>query len=263
MTTDASAAPGGQTTTQAAPRATRLAVDAPTRMFHALFAAAFLGAWLTAETERLRALHVTLGYTMAGLLVFRIVYGLVGPRHARLSLLWRRMAAVPVWLRSAAQRWRTPAGIAWRPALPLAIGGSIVLLLAATVPQVLTGYGTFHEWDDALGFELFEEVHETLGNAMLVLVLVHLAAVIAQSFSIGRNLPWQMVDGRAPGRGPDVAGGNRRWLAAALLVAVMGYGAWEWRQSPEGLITPAALQGWVSGGGHDDHDDRDERDSAR
>jgi cytochrome b len=39
----------------------------PVRVFHWLMVASFAGAYLTAESERWRLLHVTLGYTMAGL----------------------------------------------------------------------------------------------------------------------------------------------------------------------------------------------------
>ena len=59
--------------------------DAPVRVFHWLMVASFAGAYLTAESERWRLLHVTLGYTMAGLVAFRIVWGLVGTRHARFA----------------------------------------------------------------------------------------------------------------------------------------------------------------------------------
>jgi hypothetical protein len=65
--------------------ATRRTVDAPTRVMHWLMALSFLGAYVTADGERWRLLHVTLGYTLAGLLAFRVVWGLIGPRHARLS----------------------------------------------------------------------------------------------------------------------------------------------------------------------------------
>ena len=39
---------------------------------------------LSGDGERWRALHVTLGYLLAGLLVFRVAYGLAGPRQVRL-----------------------------------------------------------------------------------------------------------------------------------------------------------------------------------
>ena len=60
--------------------------DLPVRVFHWLLALSFAGAWITAESERWRLLHVTLGYTLGGLLAFRVLWGLVGTRHA-LSLI--------------------------------------------------------------------------------------------------------------------------------------------------------------------------------
>ena len=59
--------------------------DAPVRVFHWLLAASFIGAFVTAESERWRLLHVTLGYTVGGLVVFRLLWGLLGTRHARFA----------------------------------------------------------------------------------------------------------------------------------------------------------------------------------
>ena len=49
--------------------------DAPVRVFHWLMVLSFAGAWLSAESERWRLLHVTLGYTLAALVIFRVVWG--------------------------------------------------------------------------------------------------------------------------------------------------------------------------------------------
>jgi len=59
--------------------------DLPVRLFHWLFALSFLGAFVTAESERLRDVHVVLGYTMLALIAFRLLWALVGSRYARLS----------------------------------------------------------------------------------------------------------------------------------------------------------------------------------
>jgi cytochrome b len=59
--------------------------DAPVRVFHWLMALCFAGAYATAEGESWRLVHVTLGYTLAGLVAFRIVWGFIGTRHARFS----------------------------------------------------------------------------------------------------------------------------------------------------------------------------------
>ena len=52
---------------------------------YAALAASFAGAYLLSESERLRNVHVALGYTALGLLAFRLVWGFIGPRYARFS----------------------------------------------------------------------------------------------------------------------------------------------------------------------------------
>ena len=74
--------------------------DAPVRVFHWLMVLSFAGAWLSAESERLRLVHVSLGYTMAGLVVFRLVWGLIGTRHARFGSFVRGPGAVKRYLLS-------------------------------------------------------------------------------------------------------------------------------------------------------------------
>ncbi|MEZ5653342.1 MAG: cytochrome b/b6 domain-containing protein [Burkholderiaceae bacterium] len=241
MTSNASIAAGGTATGSAAGsdarRAppTRRVVDAPIRMFHALFALSFLGAWLTSEAESLRLLHVTLGYTIAGLLAFRLVYGLIGPRQARLRLLWQRIVGLRAWL-GALRRTRNLRRAPWRQALPLVLGASIVLLLIGMLPLLVTGYASYQEWGDVFGGDLFEELHEVLGSLAFNVMLVHLLAVVAVSLSLRRNLARQMFDGRIPGRGPDPARSNRAWLAATMLTVVLGYWTWAWVDSPNGLL---------------------------
>ena len=59
--------------------------DVPVRVFHWLMVLSFAGAYITAESERWRLLHVTLGYTMAGRVASRSRWGLIGSRHARFA----------------------------------------------------------------------------------------------------------------------------------------------------------------------------------
>jgi cytochrome b len=72
--------------------------DVPVRVFHWLLVLSFAGAWLSAESERWRLLHVTLGYTVAGLVAFRLVWGLVGTTPARFASFVRGPSAVLAWL---------------------------------------------------------------------------------------------------------------------------------------------------------------------
>lgn len=232
----------------------RRVIDAPTRMFHWLFALSFLGAYLTADGERWRLLHVTLGYTMAGLLGFRVLYGLFGPRQAGLGLLWRKLTGVPAWLKSLPAA-ASLSDINWRQGQNLLMALAVFALLAMVVPLTFSGYGTYNDWGDFLGGDWLEEVHEFFGEAMLVVVLGHLALIAVLSVVRRHNQAAPMFTGRTAGPGPNLVQKNRVWLAILLLVAVLAYGSWEWRQSPEGLISAKALSS-LSGDRHQrEHDD--------
>jgi cytochrome b len=156
-------------TTQAPSR--RL-IDAPTRAFHWLFALCFVGAYLSADGERWRLLHVVLGYSMAGLLTFRVLYGLVGPKQVRLTALGAKLAGGRAWLHSL-WRARSPAEVNWRQGQNLFMALAVLALLVLVVPITLTGYASFNEW----GGDWLGEVHEAVGEAFLWVVVGHLAAI--------------------------------------------------------------------------------------
>ncbi len=225
------AAPVGQAAPTAPAAPTRRVVDAPTRAFHWLFALCFLGAYLSADGERWRLLHVVLGYSMAGLLVFRLVYGVVGPRQVRLGLLRAKLTGSGAWLRSL-WRARKPADVNGRQGQNLFMAWAVVALLALVVPVTLTGYASFNEW----GGDWLGETHEAVGEAFLWVVLAHLGGTALLSLLRRKNVAAPMFTGRTEGRGPDLAKRNHTWLAWLLCAAVLGYLAWEWQQSPNGLV---------------------------
>lgn len=235
----------------AVPAPSRRVTDAPTRMFHWLFALSFVGAYLTAESEHWRLLHVTLGYSFAGLLVFRVLYGLLGPRQAGLGLLWRKLGAAPAWLRSL----RSGSNVNWRQGQNLAMALAVVLMLALVLPLTLSGYATYNDWGDVLGGDWLEETHELFGNAFLFVVLAHLALIALLSVLRRQNQALPMLTGRVPGSGPSPVRHNHAWLAALLLLAVLAFSAWQWQDSPRGLV-PGLGSGsaLVQGSDHDDKD---------
>ena len=204
------------------PAPTRRVTDAPTRVFHWLFALCFTGAYLTSDSEHWRLVHVTLGYTLAGLLAFRLVWGLVGPRQARLGLLLRKLAGLKPWLASA-----RAGQFNGRQAQNLGMALAVLALMAAVVPLTLSGHATYNEWGSAWGGEwigeVLEEAHELFANGMLALVLGHIGLIALLSLLRRTNVARPMLSGRIPGAGPDLAQRNHGVVAALLTAAVAGF----------------------------------------
>ena len=228
---------------------TRRVVDATTRMLHWLMALCFTGAYLTADGERWRLVHVTLGYTLAGLVVARLLWGVFGPRPVRLSVLWRKLQGLPAWGKTLAAV-RSPAALhaTWRPGQNLLMVLAIALILALVVPLTLSGYAVWVEW----GGEWLEEVHEFFGNTLLFVVLAHIGLIALLSALRRKNQALPMLTGRVQGPGPDLAKGNHGWLAAAVLACVLAFWTWQWNTAPE---LPAGDAARWSENHHDDDDD--------
>jgi len=210
--------------------------DLPTRLFHWLLAASFAGAWLTAESERLRDLHVLLGYTFAGLIAFRLIWGLAGSRYARFSSFVAGPRSVFAYLRSLFSRapqhhiGHNPAG-----------GWAILAMLGLGIVTAVTGYLTFND----LGGHALEEAHELAASAMLALVVVHILGVLVSSLIHRENLVRAMVTGYKRGTAGE---GIRRtgWIAGtALGAAVLAL----WSAALNGSLP----EPWVGSGVRSEH----------
>ncbi|MFO1198356.1 MAG: cytochrome b/b6 domain-containing protein [Burkholderiaceae bacterium] len=217
--------------------ASRRVVDAPTRAFHWLFALSFAGAYVTAESEHWRLLHTTLGYVFAGLLAFRLVYGLVGPRHAGLALLWRKLTVAPSWLKSL-RGAPSLAAVRWRPGQNLGMALAVATMIALAVPLALTGLAADGGWGGALAGDAMAELHEFFGSALLLAAGAHLALIALLSVLRGHHQALSMLTGRVPGAGPSPVSRDRAALAAMLVLAVIALGAWRWQDAPRGPRSP-------------------------
>lgn len=217
----------GRPAEQSAPRPPqRRVIDAPTRMFHWLFAASFTGAWLTAETERFRLLHVSLGYLFAALLGFRLVYGLIGPRRSRLGVLWARGSGLIQWVQGL-KAVRSLSDIRARQGLNLLMGGIVAAMLALVIPLTLSGHATYEDWGASwAGGDWMEELHEFFANLSLALIVLHLGVLALLGMLRGENPARPMWTGCVPGPGPSPVAHDRRWLAWILGVSAFALLGW-------------------------------------
>ena len=206
--------------------------DWPVRFFHWLLVLSFAGAWITADSERWRLVHVTFGYTMFGLVVFRLVWGIVGTRHARFASFVRGPVAILRYARSLLTLTPEPSA-GHNPVGALAI---IVLL-----GLVLITAGTGHLiYSNAAG-EWAEEMHEAMAGIMLGMVIVHVIGVTATSLLHWENLIGAMITGRKIAAPGAAIRWSFLWVAAVMLAVVLGFWWMQWQSAPQIRTADSAL----------------------
>jgi cytochrome b len=173
--------------------------DLAVRVFHWSLATAFAVSYLT--EDELQTVHIYAGYLVGVLIAFRLLWGFVGPRHARFSDFVRTPSAVLAYLK-AAVRMRAPRFLGHNPA-----GGTMVvallITLAVTVVSGMALYGTTDFAGPLAGLfrgdaaaDVLKEVHELAANLTLGLVVLHLAGVFFASLEHRENLVKAMITGR-------------------------------------------------------------------
>lgn len=187
------------------------------RLFHWSLVVAFVVAYLTGEDES--QWHIYFGYVIGGLLVFRLVWGVVGSQYARFSDFVYAPSTVVAYVKSLALT--SPRHyLGHNPA-----GGYMVLallfMLVVTTMSGLKVYGVEgrgplagdveialisqaiadddkHEdgHDNEAEEEFWEEVHELSANLTVFLIFLHIAGVFISSRLEGENLVKAMITGR-------------------------------------------------------------------
>lgn len=160
--------------------------DLPTRIFHWSLATSFVVAFVTAESEKLRDIHVLAGYGMAGLIAFRILWGFVGGGHSRFADFLPTPAKVIDYLKSLLAG-RPQHHVGHNPAGAVAI----FLLLGFGIVAAASGWAVYED----IGGHPMEELHEGAANGMMVIVVIHIAGVIVSSWLHHQNLVLAMITG--------------------------------------------------------------------
>lgn len=172
--------------------------DPLVRLFHWLLVGAFAASWLSREEHY--DLHLQSGYTVLGLVAFRIVWGVVGSRHARFSDFVYAPATVSGHLRSLT-KGRFKRFLGHNPAGGAMILVLLICLLSVTISGIaLDGAenwsGPMAEMNLFRHRELIHSIHLITTNLLLFLIAAHLLGVAHASFVHRENLVWSMITGR-------------------------------------------------------------------
>lgn len=192
-----------------------LIYDLPTRLFHGLFSGLFLTSFVIAQTADDESVaftyHMLSGLLLSGLVIWRIVWGFIGSKHARFS----GFSLKPVHLKDyllgilsgSKQRWsgHNPAS-SW----------AAITMFSLALGLGLTGYlmTTGNK-------EAFEDIHEFLANTFIIVVGLHVAGVLLHSIRHQDAIALSMVDGKKDISESGAAIPSSRRFAALLLLTLV------------------------------------------
>jgi cytochrome b len=191
------------------------------RIFHWSLVLAFMVAYLSGDEES--DLHIYSGYLILGLIVFRLLWGIIGPRYARFSNFVYSPESVIAYIKDlvAARPKRylghNPAGGAMIVVLLLSLvvvtysglkvyaieeGAGPLALQATEVSFIKSAYADDDDKDEHNEHgedeeeEFWEEIHEVSANFVLFLVILHIAGVIVSGRLHNENLVKAMITGK-------------------------------------------------------------------
>jgi cytochrome b len=196
--------------------------DLPTRVFHWSLVLSFFSAYLSGDSERWALLHTTSGYTLLGLLVFRLVWGVVGTTYARFSNFVPSPSAVFGYISSVIKGQ----AIHYIGHNPLGAVGILGLLLLGLICAI-SGWLVYA----ALGADWLETVHELSATIMLLLVFVHIAGVLLTSYLQRENLVKAMLTGKKIAEDSQGITKTRPVIAGLLVISILVFCWWSLRGS--------------------------------
>ena len=208
--------------------------DLPVRVFHWTLVSAFIAAFVTNKLGvSYFKYHVWAGYIVLVLVAFRLVWGLVGTRHARFWNFLRGPKEVLLYARSllAAKgphyAGHNPLGALMVLALLAGLGAQAALGLFANDEIFNVGplYGYVSK---DFSLEL-TSLHRKLFYGLAAFVALHILAVVAHKIFKNENLVRAMITGRKPREfvpAGEAIGSSRLWLAIPIGMVLASALAW-------------------------------------
>lgn len=206
--------------------------DLPTRLFHWLLVGLMAVSYVTVEIGgNAMQLHAWSGFTILGLVLFRVAWGFAGSTPSR----FKTFLVGPRRVKSYVQTLLRPDGPHHLTHNPLG-GWSVAAMLSAALVQAATGLfasddimtqGPLNRLVSSQTGRLLTDLHELNADLILVLAAVHVAAVLFHLVYKHDNLIAPMITGRKPWTGPV---GDMRpaplWRALAIAALAAAAVAW-------------------------------------
>jgi cytochrome b len=140
-------------------------------------------------SDEARALHEAAGYLALAIVLLRVVWGVIGPRHARFRDFVRSPRIVIAYIADIL-RMRPRRYLGHNPA-----GGAMIVLMLVLV-TVAGASGWLSQTDRFFGVGWVENLHAASANLLIALAVAHVAGVVLASFQHRENLIGAMFSGK-------------------------------------------------------------------
>jgi cytochrome b len=211
----------------------RLVWDLPLRVFHWLLVLSLCASFASAKAGfDWVEIHMKLGYWMMGLLLFRIMWGIVGPRHARFLNFIKGPVTIWCYTRGLLKD-ESPESVGHNPLGSL----MVILMLALLAAQVGTGLfvtddimysGPYNPAVSSATADSLTGWHHRNFNLILAAVGLHVLAVLFYLRAKKQDLITPMVSGKKAAAvvPEEEAIASSQLLKALMVVAVSGALVW-------------------------------------
>lgn len=174
--------------------------DLPTRLFHWLLVLTFSALWITAELgSEYMQYHMYCGYFMLFLVIFRVIWGILGTTHAKFQSFF------PTWsrLKSYLNSFKSSDDISTPGHNPFG-AGMVLLMLLLLLTQAISGLfitddvfssGPYYGVLEGGWEKLAKRLHDICFTLLQICVALHIAAIVFYKIAKKKNLVLPMFTG--------------------------------------------------------------------
>jgi cytochrome b len=174
--------------------------DLPTRLFHWSLLVAVVGCFITAKISGNAMLwHARLGYAVLVLLVFRLIWGVIGGYHSRFANFVTGPKAVLAYLSqmNTSKATHTPGHNPMGALSVIALLGSLLFQASSGLfaNDDISFEGPLAKFISSSSSSLLTKLHHWNEKVLIALVVLHLAAILFYTFKKKQPLVPAMISG--------------------------------------------------------------------
>ncbi|MEP0355497.1 cytochrome b/b6 domain-containing protein [Paraglaciecola sp.] len=205
--------------------------DLPVRLFHWLLVICIFAQWLTVEIlEDATDIHFYIGYFTLGLIIFRLIWGVVGTTYSRFTSFIAGPKSIFAYLKSLTTKehvttvGHNSVGGLMLPAVLLLVGLQAVSGLFITDDIINEGPYYASASETLKSYMMW--LHNNIFDVLLGLIAVHLLAIFYYQFALKHDLISPMFTGKKVVKPSEAISSSRLLLAVIIVVLVAIFVYW-------------------------------------